>query len=133
MRNKVSAIQNIPWAGVTANSLNKNAYEQRVLNDYVKTKRFNIVQFKNDLIDKCQAAGNWEIEDDLGNKQTITKDSSVCRNCSAKVWERILYCYRDHITNELPNNVKNRANCWYGKDCRTQGHRYAHAAKLNHI
>ena len=34
MKNKVAILHMLPFAGITANSLNKNGYEQRVLKDY---------------------------------------------------------------------------------------------------
>ena len=133
MRNKVSNLGNIPFAGITANSLNKNSYEQKVVNDYIRGKRMSAIQFKNDILDKCDAAADWQIDDALGVKKTLSKDSAVCRNCAGKVWDTLVYNYRRAIDNQLPAAVQNRADCWYGHSCRTQIHKYAHALKLNHI
>lgn len=80
MRNKVSSVETIPFAGINANSLFKNSYEQRVMNDFIKAKRYTVIQLKQDMLDKCTAANDWEIDDALGVKQQIAKDSSVCRN-----------------------------------------------------
>jgi len=52
MSNKVSIIDTIPFAGVTQNSFSKNSYEQRVLKDFVQTKRMSAIQFKNDIVAK---------------------------------------------------------------------------------
>ena len=52
MRNKVSSIETVPYAGVTPNSLNNNAFEQRVVKDYMNQKRMNNIQFKNDILAK---------------------------------------------------------------------------------
>lgn len=133
MRNKVTLLQDVPYMGITGNSFYKNAYEQKVVNDYVRNKRMSFNQFKNDMLAKCYAAGNWEIDDALGVKQTLNRDSAVCRNWAGKVWDTIEFNYRKAIDNELPAIVQNRSDCWYGYKCRTQVHKYAHASKLNHI
>jgi E3 ubiquitin-protein ligase CHFR len=44
-----------------------------------------------------------------------------------------VYEYRKSIKNDLPQNIRDRGDCWYGKGCRTQIHKYGHASKLNHI
>lgn len=133
MKNKVSLLSLIPFAGITQNSINKNGYEQRVLKDYISKKKFSIYQFRDDMLNKCEADGDWEIEDTAGNTQTLHKNSAICMSCAATVWETAIYMYRKSIHNELPANVKNRDKCWYGTECRTQGHNYAHASKLSHI
>lgn len=133
MRNKVSNLETIPFIGITANTLSKNTFEQNVVKDYVAKKKFNHNQFRDDILAKCEAAGDWEIEDGLGNNQTIRKNSSLCRNCVNNIWDIMIYNYRRAINNELPANVQNRSDCWYGKNCRTQIHKYSHASKLNHV
>ena len=40
-------------------------------------KRFTNPQFKNDIFNKCENNADWEIEDALGNTQTLRKDSSI--------------------------------------------------------
>mmetsp|Transcript_4901 Transcript_4901/g.4153 ORF Transcript_4901/g.4153 Transcript_4901/m.4153 type:complete len:190 (-) Transcript_4901:33-602(-) len=132
-RNKVSSLENVPFVGISQDCLNKNQYEQRVLKDYVNSQGMNNLQLKNDIFDKCTNDGNWEITDGLGNKRTLAKDTSICRDCYPKTWSSVLYNYRKSIKNDLPVNVKTRQDCWYGKGCRTQTHNYGHAAKLNHI
>lgn len=79
MNNKVSTLENYPFIGITADSLNKNKFEQNVINDHIKKKKWNNVAFKNDIYTKCDQDGNWEIIDDLGNQQTLSKNSSICK------------------------------------------------------
>ena len=43
----------------------------------------------------------------------------------------MIYRYRELITEHLPARIRNRDNCWHGKDCRTQANNPAHAQKLN--
>lgn len=132
-RNKVNQLVNMPFVGVTANTFNKNTFEQKVLGDYMKKKGWNANQLKVDMLTRCENAGDWQIEDDLGIHQNLSKNSGTCKNCAGKIWDTILYNYRRAINNELPPAVKNRSNCWYGIQCRTMGHNYGHASKLNHV
>lgn len=132
-RNKVSILHMLPFAGITANSLFKNQYEQRVLKDYIKFKGFSVIQFRDNMLNKCDAAADWEINDALGGTQILAKNSSVWMNWANDVWERVIYWYREAIHNELPQNVKSRSDWWYGFECRTQIHNFSHASRLNHI
>ena len=76
----MTLLKDVPYIGITGNSFFKNAYEQKVVNDYVKNKRMSFTQFRNDMLSKCFAAGDWELEDALGIKQTLNRVSAVCRN-----------------------------------------------------
>ncbi|CAI2365368.1 unnamed protein product [Moneuplotes crassus] len=131
--NKVSPLETFPFIGIPADALNKNQYEQRVLKDYVKKKKFTKIQFKSDIFSRLEADGNWDITNTEGSKHTLEKDSSLCRRCFPDVWQKVIYWYRFSISALLPNNVQTRQDCWYGDECRTQTHKFSHAAKLNHI
>ncbi|CAI2365249.1 unnamed protein product [Moneuplotes crassus] len=131
--NKVSSLETFPFVGIPQDALSKNSYEQTVLKDFVRGNRFTNIQFKNDIFTRMEADQNWDITDALGVKQTLRKNSSICRTCFPNIWQQAIYWYRNSITAILPNNVQARADCWYGHECRTQIHKYAHAAKLNHI
>ena len=85
------------------------------------------------MLNKWNAAADWEIDDTLGGKQILEKNSPVWMNCANIVWEKVIYWYREAIENELPQNVRNRTDWWYGNEWRTQSHNFAHASKLNHI
>jgi len=57
-----------------------------------------------------------------------------CRSCGLGVLRAAVYALRQRIPDgDLPARARGRQDCWYGSACRTQGHRPAHAAKLNHI
>ena len=133
MKNKLGTLGMLPFAGITQNSLNKNSFEQKVIKDYISKKKFTIIQFKDDIVNKCDNAKDWDIEDKQGNNQILSKDSSICMECAPKIWDILIYKYREAISNDLPQNVKTRSNCWYGYGCRTQAHNFSHASKLNHI
>ncbi|KAI9331367.1 hypothetical protein BDR26DRAFT_899386 [Obelidium mucronatum] len=40
---------------------------------------------------------------------------------------------RDMDSNLIPQSIKGRPDCWYGRECRTQRHNQSHASRLNHI
>jgi len=48
------------------------------------------------------------------------------------VWLDLIFKYRLSVQNSMPAQVKSRPDCWYGKECYTQGHNSHHAQKYNH-
>lgn len=76
MKNKLRGINMLPFAGITQNSLNKNSFEQKVLKEYVSSKKFSQMQFRDDVLNKLDA-GNWDIDDKLKNRQILKKTSSI--------------------------------------------------------
>lgn len=65
-----------------------------------------------------------------GSWTTLT----ACRDCAQDVLKSGIYALRERIPPaDLPANVRDRENCWYGRGCRTQGHRPDHAERMNHI
>lgn len=58
----------------------------------------------------------------------------ACRSCGSCVLSSLVYTLRERIPPaELPARAQGRETCWYGRNCRTQRTRPAHAARLNHI
>lgn len=61
-------------------------------------------------------------------------DLRACRGCGMGVLRALVYALRERIPDgELPARAQGRGKCWYGRNCRTQAHKPAHASKLNHI
>ncbi|KAJ3158846.1 hypothetical protein HDU86_002534 [Geranomyces michiganensis] len=61
-------------------------------------------------------------------------ETLLCGSCANQVLAHMMEWYRKNIPrNELVPKLRNRPDCWYGKDCRTQFHSLAHAEKLNHF
>jgi len=62
------------------------------------------------------------------------KDVAACHPCALDVLLAATYAARERISErELPGAARDRADCWYGRYCRTQRSKPAHAEKLNHI
>ena len=61
-------------------------------------------------------------------------DARICHACWEAVFATLCYQYRAAIpAAELPAAVTARQDCWYGRECRTQHTKPAHAERLNHI
>jgi len=62
-------------------------------------------------------------------------DSLVCRSCALKVMKELIYQFREKDVDgsDLPPAVVARADCWWGRNCRTALCKPAHAERLNHI
>ncbi len=69
----------------------------------------------------------------LKSGKEYKKDSELCLPCFNRLWNELLYIYRVSIQGFLPKEVRERPNCWYGNECRTQIHKQDHAKKYNHI
>lgn len=57
----------------------------------------------------------------------------MCADCFERLWAELLYCYRESINGNLPKEVRERPDCWYGHECHTQVHNADHAKKYNHV
>ncbi|CAD8085955.1 unnamed protein product [Paramecium sonneborni] len=64
---------------------------------------------------------------------TITHETPVCSYCFGQIWQQIVFRYRIAIKNELPDDLKNRSQCWYGINCKTMIHNQGHAKNYDHI
>ncbi|KAH7340680.1 hypothetical protein B0J17DRAFT_652392 [Rhizoctonia solani] len=53
---------------------------------------------------------------------------STLRNGFAESWKR----KKENGEVQVPALAPNISNCWYGRECRTQGHNALHAARFNH-
>ena len=132
MKNKLGALNMWPFVGINQNSLNKNSFEQKILKDYIAKKKFSQMQFRDDILNKLETE-TWKIRDTSNKEQALKKTSTIWMSCAPEIWDHIIYKYRETIKNELPPNITNRSDCWFGSKWRTQVHNQSHASKLNHI
>jgi len=59
---------------------------------------------------------------------------NACRSCAICVFRSLVYSTRERIPEaQLPAQARGRQKCWYGRRCRTQGHKSEHAQRLDHI
>ncbi|KAJ3033074.1 hypothetical protein HDV00_006806 [Rhizophlyctis rosea] len=64
----------------------------------------------------------------------VSQDDAACYGCASKIFDELCYLYRRKIPRDnLPARGKNRSDCWWGRNCRTQTHNNDHAQRLNHV
>ena len=79
------------------------------------------------------AAGAFELAASSGGTP-VAVDARICHACWEAVFATLCYQYRAAIpAADLPAEVTSRPDCWYGRECRTQHSKPAHAERLNHI
>lgn len=61
------------------------------------------------------------------------KDLACCRKCTlAKIGEALFTFRKTVPAAQLPEDIRRKRNCWWGKNCRTQLSAPSHAERLNH-
>ncbi|XP_020541383.1 uncharacterized protein LOC105650262 [Jatropha curcas] len=70
----------------------------------------------------------------LNHPEMITAGTHVCNDCYDYLVSFLLYWFRISLPRHyLPPEARNREDCWYGFECRTQHHNEEHARKRNHV
>lgn len=120
---------------------NGNAYESSLLVDYVKKKEMTWRNVLRDSLDKLEA-GIYEIDmmkirrgnfARNGPKIPVTRSTPVCKMCAYQCLAQLAYQYRRDIpVDDLPAEVTEREDCYWGRNCRTQV-KIHHAKNFNHI
>jgi len=49
----------------------------------------------------------------------VSKETKVCANCAGNMWNVLIYKYREHVKGKLPQDLRDRNDCWYGWECKT--------------
>lgn len=98
--------------------INRNAFESRVLLDYLRDKNITLRQL---MILCAENFTTHQYFTPTFPSMPLTPESLVCRNCSHRLFRDFAYHYRAAIEpNDLPAEVRIRPNCRWGKNCRTQ-------------
>ena len=130
----IKKVNEYNFGNIPDDSFYYNKFEQNVLKDHLKQKKVTMARLKNNLVAQLE---NAELDlsrtDGCITKPGLKPDSQVCEECSAALWKEFLYQYREKVHPQLPNYIKKREDCWYGRDCRTQRHNITHAQKYNHV
>lgn len=115
-----------------AKTFGGNATEQSILTTYLASKNILVAQAWQECIRKL-GEGTWA-PDMVSISGPLAADSPVCARCSENAFAALLFHYRRAIpSQELPESVTKRSNCWYGAQCRTQFHKVQHAQNFNHV
>eukprot|EP00930_Biecheleria_cincta_P046270 TRINITY_DN31906_c0_g1_i1.p1 TRINITY_DN31906_c0_g1~~TRINITY_DN31906_c0_g1_i1.p1 ORF type:complete len:606 (+),score=91.97 TRINITY_DN31906_c0_g1_i1:133-1950(+) len=151
-QNLRSATERIATQDHTATALLKaalasNSFEQGILQEWLHTKSQSLAQAIVSLLADPNPAEAPQVrvrpqrarlrgasDDDPALPVGAWSDVPACHACAQDVLQAVVYSIRERIpAEELPHRARNRRNCWYGKSCRTQSHKQAHAERLNHI
>lgn len=128
-------------------ALTSNSFEQGVLQEWLHTKGQSLAQAIVSVLADPNPADAPQVRvhpqrarvggassDAAALPAGAWSDVPACRACAQDALQAVVYSMRERIpADELPPRARNRRNCWYGKSCRTQSHKTAHAERLNHI
>ncbi|KAH8869984.1 E3 ubiquitin-protein ligase [Schistosoma japonicum] len=105
-----------------------NRIETRILDDYLTSQGISIPIF----ISQCLSLYiNTTV---IYPSCILNENSLICKNCGEYLLSQLAYQYRVSIcSDELPNDVITKPNCYYGRYCRYQSYNYHHARRFNHI
>ncbi|XP_064620650.1 E3 ubiquitin-protein ligase CHFR-like isoform X2 [Lineus longissimus] len=114
-----------------AGLINDNAYESNVLKDYLESEEKSV----RDMLQECVAKmerGTYTTVD--SGRNHLNGDTATCYACGIRNFKELAYQYRRDIpASQLPAEVTRRADCYWGKNCRTQKNKPHHAQRFNHI
>eukprot|EP00826_Nyctotherus_ovalis_P008299 TRINITY_DN12145_c0_g2_i1.p2 TRINITY_DN12145_c0_g2~~TRINITY_DN12145_c0_g2_i1.p2 ORF type:complete len:210 (+),score=75.67 TRINITY_DN12145_c0_g2_i1:768-1397(+) len=112
---------------IPSSAFSKNEFEQKVLKEYLDYQGMNMAELSKELMAKIVRSG-W-----MNGGKELKQSDVLCVECYKKVWNELVYEYRRNINETLPKKVKDRKDCWYGRDCTTQVHNQDHAKRYNHV
>ena len=120
-------IQVIPF-----NCMNNNNIERQVLIDYMNNKQLSV----QDVFEECcrkLESGEFTLSNSTTSNPSTATVPICCRSCALIIFSDLLYSYRISIPRaELPNEIAQRPDCWYGRECRTAQWKPDHARRFNH-
>ncbi|CAF2071033.1 unnamed protein product [Rotaria magnacalcarata] len=114
------------------NIINNNPIETLIIQNYLKAHRGS----SRDLfVECCQRLDRKEFTcTGIDRNMAVPSAKVVCYKCGLNIFRELAYQFRVAMkpTDILPMTLRNRENCFYGKHCRTQYTKPAHAQKFNH-
>lgn len=109
-----------------------NTVEREILLNYMNAKGLTVQNVFDTVCSKIES-GEYKTNN-VPTMHQVQHNHLCCNTCAMLIFAVLLYNYRLSIPkDQLPPEVTSRANCWYGKECRTQKHNVQHCRKLNHI
>ena len=129
--NYINEIKSHDLKSIRKTYLNENKYEQDILISFLKSSGLDINKIIKAQIDEIET--KKEKFQSIITEVELKKSDLVCPDCFQQVINQLIYKYRENIGQKLPENIRKRPNCWYGKECTTQNKNDDHAKKYNHI
>ena len=130
------------------NYVNDNPVETQIVQNYLAKHRLSLRDF---LLHCCQRLDRKEFTSTHIDPTTpglfaliafhfflfsilVPSNKIVCYKCGLNIFKELAYQFRASMKKSdiLPVVLRNRDDCYYGKQCRTQYTKPGHAQKLNH-
>lgn len=122
MKSPLCSFTDMNFQRTCLNGVLGNAYESNILKNYLEDKSLTIKDFHQACCAKLEG-GVYTCSDARATPTTI-----CCYKCALKVLKELAYQYRKDIpSSDLPVEVTRRIDCYWGKECRTQFTKSAHA------
>ncbi|XP_078337680.1 E3 ubiquitin-protein ligase CHFR-like isoform X2 [Crassostrea virginica] len=113
------------------NLILENLFESEILKNYLEEKKMTLNEMRDVCMQKLDE-GTYKCIDQ--NRARFSSESTVCYPCALRNFRDLAYAFRADIKKEdLPENVRRRNDCYWGKNCRTQRNKPHHAQNFNHI
>ncbi|KAJ3025255.1 UNVERIFIED_CONTAM: hypothetical protein HDU68_007325 [Siphonaria sp. JEL0065] len=64
---------------------------------------------------------------------SLTCDAKICKSCADWMMTDLMEDFYSENSNLVLEELRNREDCWHGRECTTQGHDLAHAQRFNHF
>jgi len=114
------------------NLVNNNPVETQIVQNYLTTHRITTREL---LLECCQRLDRKEFTcTSIDRNTAVPSRKIVCYKCGLNIFKELAYQYRVamKVNDILPITMRNREDCYYGRQCRTQYTKLGHAQKLNH-
>jgi hypothetical protein len=110
-------------------NLRTNASERDIFVRYLQQQAITVNKILEDVVELKR-----EDEGD-NNEEKWLADKRLCAGCVSEAARDKLYEWwiRERAKGHLDAAARDRDDCWYGYECRTQTHNVRHAGNLNHI
>eukprot|EP01132_Coremiostelium_polycephalum_P004174 gene4174-5224_t len=134
LRSKFGKLKDQVLDIIPPSSFGGNLYEIKIIQDYLTKSGKNANQVFHDIL-ACLDDGRIQPASIQPNTGIIVKSENYsCLNCARWLFGTALFHYRPLIPkDDLPDSAKDRMDCYYGKNCRTQFSKFEHAKKFNHV
>lgn len=113
------------------NLILENPYESEILQNYLEEKKMALNEMRDICMQKLDE-GTYKCIDQM--RLNLTSERTVCYPCALRNFKDLAYTFRSDIKKEdLPEAVRRRNDCYWGKNCRTQKNKPHHAQNFNHV
>ncbi|CAF1199673.1 unnamed protein product [Rotaria sp. Silwood1] len=114
------------------NLVNDNPIESQIIQNFLTNHNATMREL---LIECCRRLDKREFTcTNIDRNHTVPSTKIVCYKCALKIFKELVFQFRISMKQNdiLPITMRNRENCYYGKQCRTQYTKVSHAQKYNH-